>query len=129
MERAAKEGKFEILIADKVDRFSRADLYATGWFKHQLRRYGVRVVCLDTPDESDTGLMLQTILQAYAHQEKKRITERTQSGRKRRVRGEGRYGQPALMVGMSPKYGYRYAEGEEEKGKRYRYILDEDAAR
>lgn len=129
LERAAKEGRFDLLIADKVDRFSRADLYATGWFKHQLRRYGVRIICLDTPDESDTGLMLQTILQAYAHQEKKRITERTQSGRKRRVRGEGRSGQPALMVGASPKYGYRYAEGEEEKGKRYRYILDEEVAR
>lgn len=128
LERAAKDGLFEVLIADKVDRFSRADLYATGWFKHQLRRYGIRVICLDTPDESDTGLMLQTILQAYAHQEKKRITERTQAGRKRRVRGEGRHNQPALMVGASPKYGYRYADGEQDKGKRYRYIIDEPTA-
>src|SRR5579863_2931651 len=44
LERAAKDGLFDVLIADKVDRFSRADLYATGWFKHQLRRYGVRVI-------------------------------------------------------------------------------------
>jgi len=129
LERAAKEGRFDLLIADKVDRFSRADLYATGWFKHQLRRYGVRIACLDTPDESDTALMLQTILQAYAHQEKKRITERTQSGRKRRVRGDGRAGRPALLVGSSPKYGYRYKDGEEEKGKRYSYVVDDDAAR
>src|SRR5262249_38729509 len=83
---------------------------------------------LGHPDESDTGLMLQTILHAYAHQEKKRITERAQGGRKRRVRGEGRHGQHALMVGMSPKYGYRYADGEEERGKRLRYVIDEPAA-
>ena len=55
-------------------------------------------------------------MQAYAHQEKIRITERTQGGRRRRVRGEGRFGRPALMVGASPKYGYRYAPGEEDKG-------------
>src|SRR5262249_41618231 len=83
LERAAKEGSFDILIADKIDRLSRADLYETGWFKRQLQRYGVRVICLDTPDDSDAGRMLQTIMQTLAHYEKKRITERTQGGRRR----------------------------------------------
>ena len=30
LERAAKDGRFDLLLADKVDRLSRADLYATG---------------------------------------------------------------------------------------------------
>jgi DNA invertase Pin-like site-specific DNA recombinase len=123
----AERGEFDLLIADKVDRFSRADPRETDFYIMTLERLGVKTVILDADQTGDPDIddILFFFKKWKAKREKRDTTERTQRGRMRRLTGQGR--KRGVMVGPHPLYGYVWDDPQ--KLHRYALVRDSDSAK
>src|ERR1017187_6035990 len=95
---AAKNGKLDVVVAWKLDRFGRSTLDTLNNIK-MLTDYHVRFVCstmpvIDTDDRSSMGKFILQIFAAVAELERGFIVERTQGGFKayRRLHASGQIG-------------------------------------
>ena len=119
-----RAGRVDVIIADKVDRFSRADPAITAYIMVEAEQYGAKVEFVEIRDDSLEGQMLAAVLRTVAHIEHKRIKERIAGGKRRRVLGDPAKGKPArLLPGNVPRYGWRYADTDKS-----RYILHPEHA-
>jgi hypothetical protein len=122
----AENGEFDLLVADKVDRFSRADPRETDYYIMSLERLGVKTVLLDMDQTGDPDIddILFFFKKWKAKREKKDTTERTQRGRMRRLTGQGRH--LGILVGPHPRYGYVWDDPQQRH--RYAYVRDPESA-
>jgi len=120
-----KAGRADAIVADKVDRFSRADPAITAYVMVEAEQYGATVEFVEVQDDSFEGQILRAVLSIVARVEHKRIKERVNAGKRRRVLGDPQKGRPArLLPGNVPKYGWRYKDGDKSA-----YILEPHQAR
>ncbi|MFZ5897992.1 MAG: recombinase family protein, partial [Bacillota bacterium] len=97
----ARAGLFDVLVVDKVDRFAR-DKYDSAIYKRELRKKcGVRIEYASQHiDESPEGLMMETILEGFAHYFSLNLAREVMKGLKENAhRG--------LFCGGRPPLGYR----------------------
>lgn len=119
-----RAGRVDVIITDKVDRFSRADPAITAYVMVEAEQYGAKVEFVEIQDDSFEGQVLAAVLAIVARVEHKRIKERTAGGKRRRVLGDPAKGKPArLLPGNVLRYGWRYADTEKS-----RYILHPEHA-
>ena len=125
--RMAENGEFDLLVADKVDRLSRAEPRETDYYIMSLERLGVKTVLLDMDQTGDPDIddILFFFKKWKAKREKRDTTARTQRGRLRRLTGEGR--KRGLLVGPHPLYGYVWDDPT--KLRRYALVRDPDSAK
>jgi site-specific DNA recombinase len=123
----AERGEFDLLIADKVDRFSRADPRETDFYIMTLERLGIKTVILDADQTGDPDIddILFFFKKWKAKREKRDTTERTQRGRMRRLTGQGR--KRGVLVGPHPLYGYVWDDPQ--KLHRYALVKDPESAK
>lgn len=106
-----RAGRVDVVVSDKVDRFSRADPAITAYFMVEAEQYGAKVEFCEVKDDSFEGQILTAVLAIVARVELRRIKERTTSGKRRRVLGDASKDKPArLLPGNIPRYGWRYAD-------------------
>jgi site-specific DNA recombinase len=106
-----RAGRVDVIVADKVDRFSRADPAITAYIMVEAQQYGCAVEFVEIQDDSFEGQILTAVLSIVAHVEHKRIKERTSAGKRRRILGGPAKGKPArLMPGNIPRYGWKYRD-------------------
>lgn len=106
-----RAGRVDVIVADKVDRFSRADPAITAYVMVEAEQYGAKVEFVEIQDDSFEGQVLTAVLAIVARVEHKRIKERVAGGKRRRVLGDAAKGKPArLLPGNVPRYGWRYAD-------------------
>lgn len=113
----ADKRKFDLLLIWALDRFSREGISNTLGYLERLKRSGIAIKSLqeswlDTRDEG-IGQLLLAVFSWVAHQERKRIVERTKAGLERAKREGKKLGRPkgAKDNKLRPKSGYylRYA--------------------
>jgi site-specific DNA recombinase len=120
-----RAGRVDVVVADKVDRFSRMDPAITAYVMVEAEQYGAKVEFCEVQDDSFEGQILTAVLSIVARVEHRRIKERTVAGRRRRIVGDPANGKPArLMPGGIPRYGWRYADADKS-----RYVLHSEQAR
>jgi DNA invertase Pin-like site-specific DNA recombinase len=117
---AARQGKFDVLVADLMDRFSRADEAATYALMYQLQQYGVATELSEVDVNSIEGQIMRAVLMVLAKVEHKKLVSRTQSGRRRRAEA-GR-----LFFARYSLFGYKRVEAA--NGKYEEYVIDEYSA-
>lgn len=106
-----RAGRVDVVIADKVDRFSRADPAITAYVMVEAQQYGCSVEFVEVQDDSFEGQILAAVLSIVARVEHRRIKERTSAGKRRRIMGDPSKGkQPRLMPGNIPRYGWKYRD-------------------
>ena len=126
--RRAKDGDFDILIMDMLDRLGRKGLEREIYML-ELKQTGVRVVSADPNDHSDDDSLWGEViryLKGKASEEEIRITKhRTEGGRRTKATGDPEKGIPPKIVGNGQRpYGYKYIlDG---KGKRVGLELNHD---
>lgn len=119
-----RAGRVDVIITDKVDRFSRADPAITAYVMVEAEQFGAKVGFVEIQDDSFEGQVLAAVLAIVARVEHKRIKERTVAGRRRRITGDPEKGKPPrLMPGSMPRYGWRYADNEKS-----RYVIHPEQA-
>jgi site-specific DNA recombinase len=119
-----RAGRVDVIVADKVDRFSRADPAITAYVMVEAEQYGTKVEFVEIQDDSFEGQILSAVLAIVARVEHKRIKERTVAGRRRRIVGDASKGKPPrLMPGSIPTYGWRYADA-----TKSRYVVQPEQA-
>lgn len=108
-----KAGGIDTVVVDKVDRFSRADPAITAYIMVEAEQYGASVEFLEVQDDSFEGQILRAVLSIVARVEHKRIKERVNAGKRRRVLGDSEKGRPPrLLPGNVPKYSWKYRDDE-----------------
>jgi len=115
-----REGRFDVVMVAKLDRFSRDELTRL-MIERELRECGVRRVALDLPFEaSDTpeSEMFSGLLGNFAQYERKRIIERMARGAHRSAAERG--GWPTSRT----PFGYRHVQ----PGQDSRLVIDEGEA-
>ena len=71
---------FDTVIVWKLDRFSR-DRYDSAWYKHVLKRNGVRVVsATELISEGAEGVILESVLEGYAEYYSKDLSQKVIRG-------------------------------------------------
>lgn len=102
----AQAGEFDVLVADKMDRFARAEPREVDYFITTLKHLGVATLILDLPDTGNEFIdeTMAFFKKMFAREERRSITRRVNEGRLRRLRGEGRH--LGMLVGPHPLYGY-----------------------
>jgi len=103
----ADKHKFDLVLVWALDRFSREGIRNTLGHMERLKRSGVALKALqeswlDTRDEG-LGQLLLAIFSWVAHQEKKRIAERTIAGLERARRQGKRLGRPSGRKDSRPR--------------------------
>lgn len=91
----ARGGELGAIFIVKLDRIMRSTIHLLE-VANDLERWGVALVCLDQPIETNTasGRMLTTIISAVAEFERELIRERTRDGLERARRQGKRLGRP-----------------------------------
>lgn len=91
----ARGGELGAIFIVKLDRIMRSTIHLLE-VVNDLERWGVALVCLDQPIETNTasGRMLTTIISAVAEFERELIRERTRDGLERARRQGKRLGRP-----------------------------------
>jgi site-specific DNA recombinase len=106
-----RNGEVDVIVADKVDRFSRADPAITAYVMVEAQQYGCTVEFVEIQDDSFEGQILAAVLAIVARVEHKRIKERLNAGKRRRILGDPVKGKaPRLMPGNMPRYGWKYRD-------------------
>ncbi|HEX9037704.1 MAG TPA: recombinase family protein [Ktedonobacterales bacterium] len=104
-------GNVDVVVADKVDRFSRADPAITAYVMVEAQQYGCAIEFVEIQDDSFEGQILTAVLSIVARVEHKRIKERLNGGKRRRVLGDPAKGKPSrLLPGNMPRYGWKYRD-------------------
>ena len=103
IEDAAKQD-FQFVIVYAFDRFAR-NRYDSVLYKHELNKYGVRVIsATEDIGTSDEGMLLEAMLEASADLFSRRLSKRVKVGMAESAR-KGKY------VGGTPPFGYRVVNG------------------
>lgn len=111
------DGEVDVVVAAKLDRFSRSLLHLAACLDEFERREVIFVSAIEGVDTSTpAGKLVLTVLAVIAEMERKMIAERTQSGTRARVRAGGWVG------GDKPPYGYRVVG----RGREARLEVDPD---
>jgi DNA invertase Pin-like site-specific DNA recombinase len=106
-----RAGEVDVIVADKVDRFSRADPAITAYVMVEAQQYGCTVEFVEIQDDSFEGQILAAVLFIVARVELKRIKDRLNAGKRRRILGDPQKAKaPRLMPGNMPRYGWRYRD-------------------
>jgi site-specific DNA recombinase len=106
-----RNGEVDVIVVDKVDRFSRADPAITAHVMVDAEQYGCTVEFVEIQDDSFEGQILAAVLSIVARVEHKRIKERLNAGKRRRILGDPVKGKlPRLMPGNIPRYGWKYRD-------------------
>ena len=93
-----RAGRVDVIVADKVDRFSRADPAITAYIIVEAEHHGAKVEFVEVQDDSFEGQALSAVLAIVARVEHKRIQERIAGGKRRRVLGDPAKGKPARLL-------------------------------
>lgn len=76
----SKQHKFEIVVVWKLDRFSR-DRYDSAYYKHELKKNGVRMISAMEPISSDPeGVILESLLEGRAEYYSLNLAENVKRG-------------------------------------------------
>lgn len=115
----AKNGEFDVLIMDVLDRLGRVGL-PREIYRAELRMSGVRTLTTKPEEHADDdslmGQMIRLLHGFKSEEERNDIIRRTQNGKRERVLKDHK------LLGNHPhKYGWKYID--KDKGA---YILDED---
>ncbi|WP_404380423.1 recombinase family protein [Knoellia locipacati] len=106
-------GGVDAVMATKIDRISRS---AVGLLNlvEKLREHGCHVVLIDEGLDTSTpaGDLTSGVLGVIGGWERRRISERTQQGRRAAAQNEGRF------VSSTPPFGYRVVSAPSKRGKR-----------
>ena len=112
-------GGVDAVMATKIDRISRS---AVGLLNlvEKLREHGCHVVLIDEGLDTSTpaGDLTSGVLGVIGGWERRRISERTQQGRRAAAQNEGRF------VSSTPPFGYRVVSAPARRGKR---LVKDDA--
>jgi DNA invertase Pin-like site-specific DNA recombinase len=115
-----KAGHIDVIVVDKVDRFSRADPAIAAYVMVEAQQYGVDVEFCEIEDDSFENQILRAVLSIVARVEVKRIKERVSAGKRRRVLGDPAKNRPSrLLPGNIPKYGWEYKDADKAA-----YVID-----
>ena len=78
----SKQGRFEIVVVWKLDRFSR-DRYDSAHYKHILKQNGVRVISAMEPISTDPeGILLESFLEGMAEYYSANLSENVKRGQR-----------------------------------------------
>jgi site-specific DNA recombinase len=120
---AIRHGEVQVLVVGKYDRLSRNQLQQAV-LVYEAQEYGARIESASRSerfDQSAVGNFMRSSAAFVAERELEAIRERTQGGRRARVRAG------KLLTGGAPLYGYRWADPHERRSKS-RYIPDPETA-
>jgi hypothetical protein len=126
--RRAKNGEYDILIMDMLDRLGRKGLEREIYLL-ELKQAGVRAVSADPEDHSDDdsswGEIIRYLKGKAAEDEVKNMRYRTMGGRRAKAMGDPEKGIEPQIVGNGHRYyGYKYVT--DERGKRVGVTLNHD---
>ncbi len=122
--KAIREGRIQVLIVGRYDRFSRVQLQQAVAIYEIENIHGGKVESADPKEQfgnDSTGVLLRSVNAWRAEQELELIRDRTQSGRRLRAQSG------KLIASPFPLYGYLWADQYERRGKS-RYVVDHEAA-
>ena len=103
---AARVHAFSCVVFHKYDRLSRDTMYAL-WLAKEFKKYGVELVSIAEPYkwENPSEKIFLTIISAFSEFERKRVTERLYSGRRKKM-------ELGLFPGGGIPFGYTTRNGE-----------------
>lgn len=106
---AAKHHAIDFVYVDCLDRFGR-DFGVQEFLIEELKYYGVALISMKRDEKTDgrddaVSRIARVVYGTMAEEELKKITERTQKGRRSRVAKKG-----ALLTSRRPLYGYHWQD-------------------
>jgi DNA invertase Pin-like site-specific DNA recombinase len=120
MLRDAKDGKFDLVVVGRWDRFSRMQDQQSRAID-QFKGYGVEVVSATQPTApGPMGTLMRNLHGFVSESELYHIRERMLGGRRKRIYAG------KILTSSYPLYGYEW--GDPEKGKRSYYVEDGETA-
>ncbi|GIK37599.1 MAG: serine recombinase [Chloroflexota bacterium] len=120
--RMARASEFDVLVVREMDRLARG-LVKQLLIEEELKTLGIRIeyVLGEYPDDPE-GRLNKHIKAVIAEYEREKIAQRTQRGRRNKVK------QGHVSVGGHAPYGYRIVKQQDKKGDFVALVIHEDEA-
>lgn len=100
----AKKGGFQFILVYKLDRFAR-NRYDSAVYKHQLKKYGVKVIsAMEAIGDNPEAILLEALLEASAEYYSVDLSQKVRRGRKESAR-KGRYVDGGVPLGYKTEDG------------------------